>query len=158
MIKERKLNIFDALNKLSIKDRSYYESLSEDEKKEFLPVVIMRWLAGTTNARQIYFLNEIANPYMFDLFKHKELLAKLLTVSTSGRSQRYNWIKGSSKKVAASLIINLVEEYYGYTTGQAKQVLPLLDENDILAMAEAVGRQKDEIAKLNKELKALKDE
>lgn len=158
MAKERALNLFDALGKISTKQRKYYETLSEEERKEFLPVVLMRWLSGTSDARQIYFINEIVNPFVYSLHKHKELLAALMSVSTSGVSQRYSWLKANSKKSTNTpVIVELIKEYYRYTTSQAIDVLPLLEEADILGYASELGRQPDEIAKIKKEMKLLHD-
>lgn len=157
MAKERALNIFDALNKISVKQRGYYESLSEEQQKEFLPIVLMRWLSCTHDARQVYFINEIVNPFVFSLHKHKQLLAQLMTVSTSGSSQRYNWMKAKLKKTSGTPnIVNLVKEYYGYSTRRAVEVLPLLRDSDILGYAEDLGRQPDDISKIKKELKTWK--
>jgi len=152
--KKHKLDIFQVLNKLSTKDRAYYKSLSEDEQKALAPLVVMRWLSGTRDARQILFLNELVNPFVFSMANHKELLVNLMTVSSSGRSQKYFWNKAKSKKSSgASNTVNVICDYFGYSTSEAADVLPLLSDEDVIQFAEELGVQPDTIKAIKKELK-----
>jgi hypothetical protein len=152
--KKHKLDIFQVLNKLSTKDREYYRSLTEDEQKALAPLVVMRWLSGTRDARQILFLNELVNPFVFNMNTHKELLVDLMTVSTSGRSQRYAWNKAKSKKSAgASKAVEVISEYFKYSSTHAAEALPLLSTEDIIQFAEKLGKQPDDIKTIKKELK-----
>jgi hypothetical protein len=154
---ERKLDLFNALNRLSRKERDYYNTLSEAEKKEFLPLIIMRWMSGTKDANQVYLLNEVVNPFVFGLHKHKELLADLLTISASGRGQRYTWMKAKNKAISkAPIATSVIQEMYSYTMVQANEALQILSDEAIIEYAEKLGRQSDEISKLKKELKALR--
>lgn len=151
--KKHKLDIFQVLNKLSTKDRAYYNSLSEDEKKALAPLVVMRWLTGTKDARQVFFLNELVNPFVFSMANHKELLMDLMLASTSGRSSRYYWNKAKTKKSKASKSVDVVREFFGYNTTEASEALPLLSNEDVIQFAEQLGRQPDEIKAIKKELK-----
>lgn len=153
--KKYKLNIFDVLGKLSKKNSAFYDNLSEDEAKALQPLVVMRWLSGTDDARQVYFLNELVNPFVFPLTKHKKLLVQLMSICTGGRFTKYEWLKTKSKKgssTPASLAV--VKEYFGYNSRHANDALPLLSDDDILEYAEHLGRQPDVIRTIKKELKA----
>lgn len=150
----RKLDIFAVLNHISTKDVEYYGNLSDEEKKGFFPVVVTRWLSGTNNAKQIFFLNELVNPFVFSLHKHPELLYILMTLCTSGKSQRYFWNKTVSKTTGIPTIISVIREYFGYNTKQANEALPVLSDDDILSYADDLGYQKETITKLKKELKS----
>jgi hypothetical protein len=152
--KQRKLDIFALLNGLSKKDIKAYTSLSEDEKKEVMPLVVMRWMSGTSDARQVYFLNELVNPFIFPFYKHKELLVALLSICGPGQSRRYNWNKSLSKKKGSSPVASaVVKEYFGYNTVDANDAIALLSTDDIMDYAQQLGYQSDEITKLKKELK-----
>ena len=156
MAQERKLDIFRTLNHIDRKDQNFYGDLSEEEKKGFLPVIVARWMSGTSDAKQVYILNEIVNPYVFSLHTHKELLYQLMTVCTSGRTKRYFWNKtASNKQTNLPETIEVIKEYFGYSTSHARDALKLLSKADILDCAEQLGRQKDEIAKITKELKKI---
>jgi len=156
---KKPLDIFQVLNHISQKDREYIKTLTDEELKAFQPFVIMRWLSGTNSARQIYFLNTLVNPFVFNLPEHKELLYYLMTICTSGKSQRYNWIKGPTKKdKKLSSITNVICDYYKYNSSEAKSVLSLLSREDILSYAEQLGYQTEEITKIKKELKEINNE
>jgi len=151
---ERKLDIFTVLGKISTKDTRYYRSLNDEEKKGFLPVVVSRWLSGTSSAKQIYFINELVNPFVFSLHKHPQLLYQLMTLCGPGKSQRYFWNKTvSSKSNKTPTAVSVLREVFGYNTKQALEAMPLLSNDDIIEYAEHLGRQKDVITKLKKELK-----
>lgn len=152
--KKHKLDIFQVLNKLSVKDREFYSSLSEEEQKALAPLVVMRWLSGTRDARQIFFLNELVNPFVFSMANHKELLVDMMLISTSGRSQRYFWNKANSKKSSnAPKSVEVICDYFGYSTTEAVEVLPLFSAEDVLQLAEELGKQLDDIKTIKKELK-----
>jgi len=151
---DRKLDLFKLLDHISTKDASYYAKLSEEEQKAFAPLVIMRWLAGTPNKRQIYFINELANPSIFASQRHKELLYYLLTVCTLGKKQTYVWNKTISKKsTSMPNVVSIIRQYFGYSTTEALESLPLLTNEDVLSYAEQLGTQPDIMTKLKKELK-----
>ena len=148
-----KLDIFKVLGDLSTGDHLTYRKLSDDEKKGFAPLVIMRWMTGTSDAGQIIAINTYANKAIFPLGKHPELLAMLLaSCSTQKRARRYNWLglKSSKKKKLAHQV---VMEYFDYSSREMARISSLPPDEEILMMAESLGWQKDEITKLKKELK-----
>jgi hypothetical protein len=152
--KKYKLNIFDVLSKISTKDTKFFENLSEEEQKAVQPLVIMRWLTGTSSARQVFFLNELLNPMVFQLDKHKQLLLNLMTICCSGRSQRYQWNKPVSKKTSKTpTLVKVIKQTFGYNTVDALDALPILDNDTIMSYAESLGMQTDEIKLIKKELK-----
>lgn len=150
--KKYKLDIFETLNAIDKKDRTYLSRQSEDVAKAFAPSVVARWLTGTHDKRQLYFLNEFVNPFLFSLGKHPELLYQLMCVTTNG-PKRYYWQALKGKQVKRKLAASVVAKYYNFSIREANQSLHLLDDTEILRMAEEVGYQKDELAALKKELK-----
>ena len=152
--KQRKLDIFQLLNGLSKKDLEAYHSLSEEEKKEVLPLIVMRWMSGTNDARQVFFLNELVNPFVFPFYKHKDLLVNLLSICGPGSPRRYQWTKALSKKKATKpKSVEVIKQYFGYNTVDANDAFSILSADVIMDYANQLGWQPDEIAKLKKELK-----
>ena len=154
MAKERtfKLDIFSLLGSIdNSRSGDIYTNLSDDEKKGFAPLVVMRWMTGTSDERQIMLLNEFINPYIFPLAKHPHLLMQSLQVASSKRPKRYTWmgIKGGKKSTLANKVI---AEYFDYSMREVNLLSPRPSDAEILQMAEELGWQKDEVTKLKKEL------
>jgi hypothetical protein len=153
MTTERKLDIFELLLKIDRKDYGIWETLTDDQKKEFSPLIVMRWMAGMTDPQQLIFLNELVNPLVFNLHD-KELMIKLLTVCSNGKSKRYSWINykvnGARKKRAS---VQLVAKHYQMSYKDAEDSMKLLTDDDIMDIAGLQGLQKDELTELKKDLK-----
>lgn len=157
--KQHKLNIFDELTAICCKDRQFYNNLPDDLKKAVQPLVQMRWLTGTRDAKQVFFLNEIANPLIFPLSKHKQLLIHLLSVCCSGKPQRFIWNKMENKNKNSKfpLSIDIIKQYFKYSSADAQQILPLLSNEDILSASEQLGVSVDQHKRIKKELKNRSD-
>jgi hypothetical protein len=149
-----KLDLFGLLSRLDRKDYHLWKSYNETERKEISPLIIMRWLSGTSDKRQIMFLNEIVNRVVFELGEHKELLLKLLAIANSGQPRRYFWMSqksSASEKRGAKRAVAVAEQYYTCSPIEAKQYLRLLTKEDVVGMCEELGMQKDEIQLVKKE-------
>jgi len=153
-MKERALDIFVLLEQLDRKNFQVWESLTEAQRKEFSALVTMRWMAGTTDERQLLMLNELVNISIFELPQHQELFIKLLAVCSSGKTRRYQWINykiAGSKKVKKS--VELIAHHYKLSLNDAIDSRRLFSSVEILELAEIEGLQKDEISEIKKELK-----
>lgn len=146
-----KLDIFDLLSTLNNpKAGDIYSKLSDDEKKGFAPLVVMRWMSGTSDERQIMMLNEFANPSIFTLGKHPHLLMRVLQACSSKTPKRYQWLGVKGKKKNPETLA-VVQEYYGISAREVRLMNPLPPEAEVIQMAEELGWQKDEMTKLKKE-------
>lgn len=153
MEKQRSLDIFQVLQHIDTHDVEYYRSLPEEQQKQVVPLLLLRWMSGGNTVQDVMLLNEIVNPYVFSIHQHRELLFFLLTICGCGKPRKYNWLARSQKTAGAKLARDVVCQYYNYSTAQAEEVLPLLSSDDILSYAELLGYQPPEISKLKKELK-----
>lgn len=151
-----KLDIFGLLSKIDNKKvGNIYQTLSDEEKKGFAPLVVMRWMSGTSDERQIMMLNTFMNPLVFALPKHPELLMRVLQVCSSKTPKRYQWlgIKGGTKKKNIEAM-KVVGEYYDMSQREVRLLNPFPPSSEIISMAEELGYEKDEMKKLEKELKS----
>lgn len=149
---ERPLDIFNVLSQLDTKNKDFYDGLSDKERKGFAPIVVTRWLTGTYNKQQVFLINEIVNPYIFSLHHHPQLLWFLLTIVTSGKTQRYSWNKTLSGGTKDTSCISCIKDYFKYSSKDAEQVYKTIDKKLIIDMAEDLGYQDAEINKIKKEL------
>ncbi len=148
---DKKLDIFAILAALDRKDVDFYSNLTPAEQKTIQPFVLMRWLTGTYNKRQVFLINELINPYVFSMNDHKDLLWKMLTMCTTGKPQRYVWNKPGARGSASPTAIKIIQQYFGYNSRDSAQTLKLLSHDDVILMAEELGWQDDEINKVRKE-------
>ena len=155
---ERKLDIFKVLDATNAKDAEFVTRLTDEERKELQPFLVARWMSGTYDASQVSLINEFVNPYSFSLTTHKQLLWQLLTVCNSGKKQRDVWNKLPGKReTGRPNAIKCVMQYFGYSIAHAADAMEILTRTQILDMAEQLGWQPDDIAKIRRELKASDD-
>jgi len=144
-------DLFAFLGQLNRRDMHAYERLSDEGKKAASPLVIMRWLSGTSDQAQIVRLNTFANRYVFSLGTEKELLFKLLAASCTGKVSRTNWIKGPSG-TSTKLALEAIKARFEVSTREAEEYLRMLDPSDVVRFAEDAGWDKDQVKKLTTEL------
>lgn len=159
MAAERKLDIFRVLNAADQKNADFYTKLSDAERKEFQPFIVARWMSGTSNTGQVYLINEFANPYLFSLTNHKQLMWQLLTICNAGKPQRYAWNKLPARRESGRPnALKAVKEYFGYSTRDAVDAMDLLTRTQIIEIAESLGWQTEDIAKIRREIKASEED
>jgi hypothetical protein len=144
-------DLFPFLSALNKRDLSAYTRLSAEGKKAAHPLVIMRWLSGTSDHAQIIRLNEFANKYVFSLGAEKALLFKLLAAACTGQSSRASWIKGPGG-AGTKLALEAVKSKFECSTREAVEYLKIISAEDVLQYAESAGWEKDQLKKLTLEL------
>jgi len=145
-------DLFENLAKLSNGDLQWYDNLSEEDKKTASPLVLARWMTGTSDLAQLVRINTFVNPYGFSLGQEKSLLFKLLAAAATGKTRRYSWLKAPGTKVQVKQRVEVIKQYYGVSTREATIYAETISGEDLLEMAEECGLDKDELAKLKKEV------
>lgn len=143
-------DLFALLGSLNRRDHTAYDRLTPDGQRAASPLVIMRWLSGTADRAQLVRLNEAVNRYVFALGQEKALLFKLMAAACTG-SKRTQWLKGPTAK-ADRLALAAVRGRYGCSTREAEGHLTALEPADVLACAEDLGWDKDQLKRLKAEL------
>jgi hypothetical protein len=147
-----KLDMFETLKQIDKRNITFIDDLEPDVKKQFVPLLTMRWLSSGTQS-QLRLNNAILNPLVFKLHRHPALLYKLMVATSDGKSKRYNWIKKKSKDKSAPTAVAAISTYYQCSKKDAIRFKPRLSVDDVVEMAEEIGYDKEQIKKIKTELK-----
>lgn len=153
-------DLFDALSALDKKDYGYYDRLSDEQKKKFVPFMMIQWMSALSGSADLqkYYLQSIdyhANKNLFNenVHKHPKLQWLLLCASSPGLGKQFHqWIPGISQKVSTLQTpakIKEIKEYY-------KKIYPKANGSDIDQVSEAFveeHKRKCHLAKLFPNLK-----
>lgn len=147
-----KVDIFEVLKHIDKKDITFYEKLTDEQKKSVVPLLTMRWLSGGT-ALQTQLANAIVNPLVFRMYKHPGLLYKLMVACSDGKERRYSWIKKKSKDKSSPVSAEVIAAYYKCSKKDAIRYKKRLTVDDVIEMADAIGYDKEQIQKIKAEFK-----
>ena len=153
MATERNLDIFWVLNQLDSKNFELWDQLTEDQRKEVSPFVILRWLTGCADPEQLVMLGEVASTCLFDFGQKKELMLKIFAACTANGGKRYKWVNPKGTTKSSSRALELISLTYRMSLKQAAEVRPQFTTDEVVELAIAQGWQKNEITDLQKELK-----
>jgi len=139
----------------------WFDRQTPDRQKVLSPFMIARMMCGTNDPVHLIRMNTVFNPYHFGdaaagvHAPDKTALFKLLHVAANhGRKVSYSWIKGPTGK-AKSNSLKVVCEYYDISAREASSYK--VDAESLVEMAEELGWDKEEIAKLTKEQDGPRD-
>lgn len=147
-----KLDIWELLPKIDAGDREFLATASEEQRKGFAPIVVLRWLSGGKNPTQLLNLNNVVNPTVFSLYKHPDLLYRLMVAATPPGKKNYEWIK-VKKKEKNTRRVDVVKRFLDVPSRQAKEYAVLYSDDEIVEMSESLGDPADVIKLLKSELK-----
>lgn len=149
-----RLDIFEVLRHINGKDVDWYENLSADQQKLFVPYLSLMWMSFSNLDIQVDLLNDFVNRYTFSLYKHPQLLYNLLTVCATGNANdRVQYRKKVTSKDKKPISVRVLSEYYGISEREATNYLTIITIDDLVEMASAVGLEKTEVTSLKKEHK-----
>jgi|15BtaG_2_1085339.scaffolds.fasta_scaffold00782_3 hypothetical protein len=144
--KQRALDLFKGvIPAIDRKDYSYYDSLSEEQLKEFSSVLIMRWGVNVddTDPELLHYylasINHHANKNFFNVYKHPKL-QWLMIVAGSPKFGNYRrkWIGKKKEK-----------NKYADVKRQLLEIYPTYKEEDIDLLSTFV--TKKELVQFNKD-------
>ena len=113
-----KLNIANEMRCLDSKDRTFYDSLTEEERKKFSTYLMIRWgssVVGPSELQEYYLVacNERLNKHFFELSKHPELQWLLATTISPGMgTHRHQWIAPKKKEKGDNEIKKTLMDLY----------------------------------------------
>lgn len=98
-----KLNIVNEMRCLDLKDRQFYDSLTDEERKKFSLYLMIRWgsaVEGLSDLQEFYLVavNQRLNKHFFAINRHPKLQWLCATAASPGMGpQRHVWIAASGK-------------------------------------------------------------
>lgn len=101
-------NLFEALAALDNKDYDYYNRLTLDQQKKFVPFMLMHWMSaiksnGDLSRYYVMSTNEHANTHLFNenVIKHPKLQWYMLCASSPGLGKQFHqWIPHIKERVS----------------------------------------------------------
>jgi hypothetical protein len=106
-------DLFKALAAIDRKDYEYYDRLTEEQKKKFVPFMMIKWLSSVQGSKDLqeYYIrsvNHIGNKHFLNFMigtkehSHPKLQWLLLCASTPGLNKiRHHWIPQLKEKVTS---------------------------------------------------------
>lgn len=110
-----KLTIKEEMRAIDTKDRAWYESLTEEEKKKLSPWLLMRYTSNCSDKmfteHFLEWTNEVVNVHFNKLRKHTQLQFQLLQLVGLGKSVFHPWIQPGKAQKKNKLQAWIIENY-----------------------------------------------
>jgi hypothetical protein len=114
--RQYKLDLTAVLQAIDNGDFEFYSRLTEEEKKGYAPLVLMRYMSSLTDqsknsAYAVIVTNEFANIGFWNISKHPELQHLTLCVAGLGGKQYRPWIPSKRAKKVGKIDDWLLERF-----------------------------------------------
>lgn len=152
-----KLNIQNEMQCLDSKDRNFYDSLTEEERKKFSTYLMIRWATGVQDpALQEYYLlatNQRLNKHFFEINKHPKLQWLLATTISPGEDAireekisfppRHQWIAPKKKEKGDNEIKKaLMDLYPTMKADEINMLSKMITKKELREMMKDLGNDK----------------
>ena len=138
-------NLFEAIAAVDQKDYGYYDRLTPEQQKKFVPFMMLHWISAVKGKSAVsqYYLQSVdyhANRYLFNenVMKHPKLQWLMLCAASPGIGKQYHqWIpniRQSVSKLKDKATPKEIKEYY-------KKVYPKVSDSDLKDIANAFCEQ-----------------
>jgi hypothetical protein len=107
-LEQQDFDLFEAITAIDKKDYGYYDRLTPEQQKKFVPFMMLHWISaikGNEGLSRYYVMstNEYANKYLFNenVMKHPKLQWLMLCASSPGLGKQFHpWIPQIKEKVS----------------------------------------------------------
>jgi hypothetical protein len=142
-----KLSIANEMAEFDRKNREFYDSLTDEERRKFSNYLMIRWgsaVQGSRDLQEFYLIacNERLNKRFFDINRHPRLQwLTATTVSPGLGPQRHPWIAPRKKEPGASGIRKQLAEMYPHLKDDEVELMSRINtKKDIDAYLKASGQ------------------
>ena len=140
-LEQQDFDLFEAITAIDKKDYGYYDRLTPEQQKKFVPFMMLHWISaikGNEGLSRYYVMstNEYANKYLFNenVMKHPKLQWLMLCSASPGLGKQFHqWIPHLGSKVTSLKEPAKTKEIKEYYT----KIYPKVDSDDIDEISKA---------------------
>ena len=143
-----KLSIQNEMTQFDRKNREFYNSLTDEERKKFSNYLMIRWgsaVQGSRELQEFYVIatNERLNKRFFDINRHPRLQWLCATTVSPGLgTHRHPWIAPKKREAGASGIRKQLAELYPHLKDDELDVMVKINtKKDIDAYLKQAGQE-----------------
>lgn len=143
-----KLSIQNEMTQFDRKNREFYNSLTDDERKKFSNYLMIRWgsaVQGSRELQEFYVIatNERLNKRFFDINRHPRLQWLCATTVSPGLgTHRHPWVAPKKREAGASGIRKQLAELYPHMKDDELDVMVKINtKKDIDAYLKQAGQE-----------------
>lgn len=140
-LEQQDFDLFEAITAIDKKDYGYYDRLTPEQQKKFVPFMMLHWISaikGNEGLSRYYVMstNEYANKYLFNenVMKHPKLQWLMLCSASPGMGKQFHqWIphiKERVSKLREPAKTKDIKEYF-------KKIYPKTSDKDLSDFSEA---------------------
>lgn len=144
-----KLSIQNEMLCFDRKDRDFYSSLTDEERKKFSNFLMIRWGSSIQGSAELqhYYLqssNHYVNKHFFAINRHPKLQWLCATAVSPGLgTQRHQWIAPKKKEAGASGIRKQIAELFPHLKDDEVELMSRINtKKDIDVYLKQLGRDK----------------
>lgn len=150
-----KLNIKEEMRALDTRDRSWWNSLSEEDQEMFGKSMWtqMRFASsvqGKYAAHYLTLVNEFANVHFNILRNHPQLQHQLLQISGVGSSQFHEWVAPGKRGTKNKLEAWIAEQYPQYNDDEIALLICTTPKEEFVDIMEQQGMSSKDIKNIFK--------
>ena len=143
-----KLSIQNEMMCFDRKDRDFYSSLTDEERKKFSNFLMIRWGSSVQGSAELqhYYLqssNHYVNKHFFAINRHPKLQWLCATAVSPGLgTQRHQWIAPKKKEAGASGIRKQIAELFPHLKDDEVELMSTINtKKDIDAYLKQMGQE-----------------
>lgn len=146
-----KIALSEMLNALDMRDREWYSRLTDEQKKEFSPWLVMRYASSVSGPDYVedHYLtitNQLCNVNFSSLGKeHDELHWLCLQAVGIGKKQMHPFIRPPKRKVMNKVFAWLVARYPGLSDEEIELMIKINSPEELRSLAEQSGMKDGDI-------------
>jgi hypothetical protein len=143
-----KLSIANEMMQFDRKNREFYNSLTDEERKKFSNYLMIRWGSSIEGSAELqnYYLqssNHYVNKQFFNINRHPKLQWLCATAVSPGLgTQRHHWIAPKKKEAGASNVRKQLAELYPHLKDDEIELMAKINtKKDIDAYLKQLGQE-----------------